>query len=199
MSQSVGRPVLREAGFTMVELITVMIVMGILGALAVSRFFDKTTFEAREYADQVKSLIRYAQKQAIAQNRPMYVNAFTGRFAVCTASGCGAGTLMTSPAGSNSGSSTTKAQCTQGGNYVSSWLCEGKPSTVTLASSRATEAGGAGSYFAFDAMGRPYNAGEQVPAALGASSSFNQALTLTFSASGTSYTVTVEPETGYVH
>jgi len=48
-------------GFTMVELVTVMVVIGILGAIGASRFFDNNTFAGRAYADQAKSVVRYAQ------------------------------------------------------------------------------------------------------------------------------------------
>jgi MSHA pilin protein MshC len=185
----------------MVELIVVMVIMGILSLVAIERFFDNNTIQAREYADQARTVIRYAQKLAIAQNRAIYVSATASRFAACTASGCGAGTLVTSPAGANSGSTATTAACTSGGSYVSTWMCEGQPSSVSLTvpAGRGTEAGGANSFFAFDAMGRPYNAADSVPA-IGspASSTFTQ-LALTFSGSGVSYTITIEAETGYVH
>jgi len=185
----------------MVELIVVMVIMGILSLVAIEHFFDNNTIQAREYADQARTVIRYAQKLAIAQNRAIYVNANAGRFAVCTASNCAAGTLVVSPAGANSGGSATTAACVSGGSYVSSWMCEGQPSSVSLTvpAGRGTEAGGANSFFAFDAMGRPYNAIDNVPAVGSpASSTFTQ-LVLTFSGSGVSYTITIEAETGYVH
>ena len=184
----------------MVELIVVMVVMGIIGVVAIERFFDTATIEAREYADQAKTVIRYAQKLAIAQNRTIYVSATASRFAACTTAACGtAAALVNTPAGNNSGSTVTKAACVLAGNYVATWMCEGKPGSVTLSApaSRSTEAGGASSFFSFDSMGRPYNAADTVPPN-GYSSSFGQ-LVLTFSGSGVSYTVTIEPETGYVH
>lgn len=183
------------AGFTLTELVVVLVVTGILGALAISRFFDNSTFETREYADQARTVMRYAQKLAIAQNRPVYVSATSNRFAACFTSNCSS--TVVAPAGSNSGNTVTRAVCVQGVNYVSNWMCEGKPGSVTLTSSRATEAGGANSYFFFDAMGRPYNAADAAPPA-GYTSTFGL-LTLTFSGNGNSYTVLVEPETGYVH
>lgn len=186
------------AGFTLVELITVMVVMGILAAVGVARFFDSRSVEAREYSDQAKAIIRFGQKLAIAQNRPIYVSATANRFALCTARDCPAGSLVNAPGGGNSGNSVAKAQCTLNGSYVSTWMCEAKPSTVTMTSSRATEAGGASTYFFFDAMGRPFNAADIEPPN-GYVSTFAQALTLTFTGSGISYVITVEPETGYVH
>ena len=62
-----------RAGFTMVELIVMLVLIGILGTIAGSRFYDTQVFEARTYADQAKALIRYAQKLAISQNRNVFV------------------------------------------------------------------------------------------------------------------------------
>ncbi len=74
-----------ERGFTMVELITVIIILGILAAVAAPRFFDRNVFDSRGFYDQVKSTVRYAQKSAIAQRRFVCVlfpaiNSITLRF-----------------------------------------------------------------------------------------------------------------------
>ena len=47
-------------GFSMVELIAVMIIAGILAAMALPRFFDRNIFESRGFHDQVISTLRYA-------------------------------------------------------------------------------------------------------------------------------------------
>jgi len=73
-----------QRGFTLIELIMVMVIVGILAVVAVPRFFDNNTFQARGIADQVQSSLRYAQKIAIAQHKLVAVNITTG-----TSSDCG--------------------------------------------------------------------------------------------------------------
>lgn len=53
----------------MVELITIMVIVGILAAVAAPRFFNQGVFASRGFYDQTASAIRYAQKAAIAQHR----------------------------------------------------------------------------------------------------------------------------------
>ena len=63
----------KQRGFTLVELITVMVIVGILAVAVLPRFFEVSTFEDRGSADQVKSLLRFAQKTAIAQHQNISV------------------------------------------------------------------------------------------------------------------------------
>jgi len=58
-----------QRGFTLVELIMTMIIIGIIAAVAIPRFFDANVFKSRGFADQVQASLRYAQKAAIAQHR----------------------------------------------------------------------------------------------------------------------------------
>lgn len=61
--QSVAR---QSRGFTLIELIMVMVVVGILGAIAYSKFFSRSVFEERGFFEETMQATRYAQKQAIA-------------------------------------------------------------------------------------------------------------------------------------
>ncbi|OGT24889.1 MAG: hypothetical protein A2342_03605 [Gallionellales bacterium RIFOXYB12_FULL_54_9] len=70
----------------MVELVITMVVIGIMAAVAVPRFFDGNVFQARGFADQLKATMRYAQKMAIAKNRFICV-AFTGTSITLTIDG----------------------------------------------------------------------------------------------------------------
>ena len=173
----------------MVELVTIIVVMGILGAIGASRFFDGDTFAGRAHSDQAKSLIRYAQKLAIAQNRQVFVVATPARFAVCFTFNCNdAAALAFAPGGSNSGSTATRAACTLNNGYVASWMCEGTPANMAVA---GTPANG---IFSFDPMGRPLN----YDVVSKSSSGFLAPLALTFTSRASVYRVTVAAETGYV-
>lgn len=59
----------RQSGFTLVELIMTMVIVGIIAAVAAPRFFESNVFQSRGFADQVQATLRYAQKAAIAQHR----------------------------------------------------------------------------------------------------------------------------------
>ena len=61
-------------GFTLVELVVILIVLGILAVFAMPRFAGREPFDARAFHDSTLAALRYAQKTAIAQRRPVCVS-----------------------------------------------------------------------------------------------------------------------------
>jgi len=78
-----------QHGFTMVEMVTTMVIVGILAVFAAPHFFDRNTFDSRGFYDQIVSTLRYAQKAAIAQHRFVCV-AFVGTNSVVLTQGASA-------------------------------------------------------------------------------------------------------------
>jgi MSHA pilin protein MshC len=75
-------------GFSLVELIVVLVVMGVLAVVAMGKFGERAGFEARGYLEQAQALTRYAQKAAIAQRRSVFVMINAGSLAACFDAGC---------------------------------------------------------------------------------------------------------------
>ena len=66
-----------EAGFTMVELVVVMVVVGILAAVAIPRFADRT-LEERGFRDAARAAIQHARRVAVGSRRFVCVNLTAG-------------------------------------------------------------------------------------------------------------------------
>ena len=72
-----------KKGFTLVELIAVMVVIGIIALVGVPRFIGRDAFDARGAYGTFLSALRYAQKTAIAQRTPVYANVNTATRVIC--------------------------------------------------------------------------------------------------------------------
>lgn len=168
----------RRGGFTLVELITILVVVGVLAGVAAPRFFQRRGFDAVSYTDQVRALIRYGQKIAIAQSRNVFVRLNGSSVALCYDSGCGA--HVPSPGGANTGTGVTLAGCA--GDKT--WACEGAPNGLAITAAT----------FYFDPTGQPFAASDP----LGGQNSTFVSLTVAVTGDGATHNVTVTPVTGYV-
>lgn len=61
----------RAGGYTLIELVTVIVIIGVLSATAAPRFFERSTFAERGYADEVAAALRQSQKIAVASGCPV--------------------------------------------------------------------------------------------------------------------------------
>jgi MSHA pilin protein MshC len=68
----------RRHGFTLVELVVTLLIVGILAVVALPRFADRALFETRGFVDQTLVTLQYARKVAVASGRNVCVAAAAG-------------------------------------------------------------------------------------------------------------------------
>ncbi len=129
-----------QRGFTLVELVTVVVLLAIMAALVMPRFFSPEVFTSRGFYDQVIATLRYAQKAAVAKHRFVCVQTTASTLALTygATAACADGPL-TDPVG--------------GGPYSIS-----APGGITLSASVPA--------FGFNALGQPSFSGAPATVAI---------------------------------
>ena len=75
-------------GFTIVEIIVVMVILSIVAILGSSKFFSKSSYDNTRYHQEVLSAFRYAQKIAIASQDPVTLCLTSNSYVLYYASNC---------------------------------------------------------------------------------------------------------------
>lgn len=77
-------------GFTIVEMVVTIAILGLLAAVLGPRFSGRDAFASRGFHDEAQSVVRYAQKTAVAWRRPVFVCISATAVSAGATAGCGA-------------------------------------------------------------------------------------------------------------
>lgn len=158
----------RQQGFTVVELVVVMVVLGIVAASFMPRFFAASKFEEMGFADAAAGAVRYAQKLAVFTGCPTRVEIDAGGYALWQrATDCQTGAF-------------TRPVQRPGGQQ---WA-QNAPNGVAVGSLDVY----------FDGLGRPFDHATAVPLSAPSGASF----TVGSSADDGYRTISIAGETGFV-
>ncbi len=152
----------KPTGFTLIELVVVLLLIGVLMAVGMPRFFNQLTFLEWGFSDEVAEALRFSQKMAVATGCDTQMAITANSYQMNQRVNCNSGTFTQSvqvPGGGTTGYAGTA------------------PNGVTLTAINIY----------FDSLGRPRN------------SATNALLTASTAITIGSRSVTIEPETGYVH
>ncbi|MCW8944021.1 MAG: prepilin-type N-terminal cleavage/methylation domain-containing protein [Sedimenticola sp.] len=152
----------KQSGFTMIELVVVLLLVGVLMAVGMPRFFNQLTFLEWGFSDEVAEALRFSQKLAVSTGCDTQLAISATSYQMNQRIGCNSGTF-TQPVQTPGGDTT---------GYIGT-----APNGVALTVISLY----------FDALGRPHNSAT--------SALLTSSTTITIG----SRSVTVEPETGYVH
>lgn len=101
-----------QKGFTVVELITVIVIVGILASVSAPKFIGNDAFAARGAYSSLLSGLRLAQKTALAQRKTVYASLNTTTRTLCLGYDASCTTPVTDPATNEAYSKTLPSAVT---------------------------------------------------------------------------------------
>lgn len=106
-------PWCNDQGFTLIELVTVIVLLGTLSVYVAPRIFDLNIFKERGFFDETQSALRYAQKLAVASGCTVQVSLTSSGYSLHQATVCN-GANFTFPVPHPTGSPTFTATAPTG-------------------------------------------------------------------------------------
>ncbi|HHA18425.1 MAG TPA: type II secretion system protein [Methylophaga sp.] len=91
----------KSSAFTLVELVTTLMILGILSAVALPKFFDAQFYDALGFFDEFMNSVRYAQKTALASHCDVKVTISSSSYTLYQEGTCGSGSFTTIVAGTS--------------------------------------------------------------------------------------------------
>ena len=138
---------LNHRGFTLIELVMILVLLGILAAFAVPRLGNVTATNAGAFTDKLRADIRYAQNLAMSQNRRYRVY-----FNAAPAPNPGYAVVNDADGNGTWGGAGEVARDHAGGGPLSVTLNAGQYAGITLSAP-----GFAGNYVEFNSLGVPFD------------------------------------------
>ena len=128
-------------GFTLTELVMVIVIIGILSVIVAPRFMSSQPFETRGFYDEAQAVVRYAQKVAIAQRRSIFVCVAANEIAAISNNDCTAPAYLAHPVGGGQLRAASRGGVTLGPVTSFSFDGLGRPSAATTVTFTSTVAG----------------------------------------------------------